>query len=67
MILKAKKEFKDLKEKHFHIGTQLTLLRGGSVKVTEENYKTIPKEVKDCLEEIKHKKTKKVKKAKGDK
>tara|TARA_Y100001938_G_C8024152_1_gene397012 strand:+ start:553 stop:747 length:195 start_codon:yes stop_codon:yes gene_type:complete len=64
MLYKAKKEFKDLKDKHFHIGTQLILVRGGTINLTEENYKTVPKSVKDCLEKIAPKKNKK---KKGDK
>ena len=50
MKYKAKAGYKDLKNKHFHFGTQKTLETGGSVELDEDSFKKLPTEVKKELE-----------------
>ena len=66
MKYKAKAGYKDLKDKFFQLGTQTTLLRGGTVELADANYKIIPKNVQKCLEPVdKEKKKPKAKKKRG--
>ena len=58
---KAKETFIDAEDKHFGIHKIKTLLQGGSIEITDFN--SLPKSVKEHLEEDKPKKKAK----KGDK
>ena len=64
---KAKETYKDLDNKYFGIHKEKNLIEGGSIEITDFN--SLPKSVRECLEEDKpiiiNKPKKKVKKGKG--
>ena len=56
MLYKATKEFKDLENKYFGIHKVNSLLKGGTIEITDRNL--IPSDVMKTLDEIKPKKSK---------
>ena len=54
---KAKASFKTAKDKYFGVHKIRNLEQGGSIEITD--FKSLPKSVKEHLEEIKQKKAKK--------
>ena len=70
MKYKALETYKNAKNKHFQLGVQKVLLRGGYIELTEEAFNALPVEVSEHLEAEKTKtkvSKKDTKKEKGDK
>ena len=52
---KAKDSYKSAKDKYFQYGTEKLLIRGGTVEV--EDFNSLPKSIKEHLEEVKPKRS----------
>jgi hypothetical protein len=70
MKYKVTEAYKDLKNKHFPYGTQITLQRGGSIELDKLGYDRLPKFIKETIEPLEKtttKVSKKDTKNRGDK
>ena len=55
---KINKDYSELDDKYFQLGTQRVLLRGGTIEMSDDVFKSLPKKVRDSLESLEKTKTK---------